>query len=267
MPTDLQLLAFKLVLTPLLVGATSVMARRSGPLAAGLLVGLPLTSGPVSVFLALEQGPTFAAEAALGTLAGVAAVAAFAWAYGRLALRRGVTLSLAAAIAAYALVGLALTLRPWPAAWIVSAGVALPIALFLLPKVTIARQRADHAWWEIPLRIVAATTIVIGLTATADALGPTMTGVLSPFPVFATVIGARLHHLHGGGDAIAFLRGVLRSLFSFVAFFLVVAAFVDAQPLLVAYAAGIVAAVAVQAAAWFLSARFGRPGVAAGPPT
>jgi hypothetical protein len=44
----------------------------------GWFVGLPLTSGPVALFLALDHGATFASGAALGSLAGAMAEAAFA---------------------------------------------------------------------------------------------------------------------------------------------------------------------------------------------
>ena len=58
------MLSLKLVLTPLLIAAASLAQRKWGGLAGGLIAGLPLTSAPVSVFLALEHGPAFAAHAA-----------------------------------------------------------------------------------------------------------------------------------------------------------------------------------------------------------
>ena len=70
----MDLLLFKLVFTPLLLLAASLAARRWGEAVGGLLVGLPLTSGSVSVFLALEHGPAFAAQATAGSL-----VAAFSF--------------------------------------------------------------------------------------------------------------------------------------------------------------------------------------------
>jgi hypothetical protein len=67
----MSLLAVKLVPTPLVVLAASLAARRWGDVVGGWLVGLPLTSGPVALFLARERGPAFAADAAAGSLAGV----------------------------------------------------------------------------------------------------------------------------------------------------------------------------------------------------
>jgi len=50
------ILALKLVLTPALIAIATLAGRRFGPSISGWLVGLPFTSGPVSLFLALEQG-------------------------------------------------------------------------------------------------------------------------------------------------------------------------------------------------------------------
>src|SRR5712692_1697596 len=66
MPAEIFIL--KLVVTPVLIAAATLVARRWGPGVGGWLAGFPLTSAPVSVFLALEQGPDFAA-AGLGVFA------------------------------------------------------------------------------------------------------------------------------------------------------------------------------------------------------
>lgn len=79
------LLLFKLCTMPLLILATTLASRRFGQATGGWLVGLPLTSGPIAVFLALEHGAGFAQLAATGSLAGTTAEACFAVAYARLA--------------------------------------------------------------------------------------------------------------------------------------------------------------------------------------
>ena len=62
--------------------AVDSSGRRWGPAVGGWLAGLPLTSGPVSLILALEQGPEFTARAALGTLFGLISLAAFSFTGG-----------------------------------------------------------------------------------------------------------------------------------------------------------------------------------------
>src|SRR5690242_19515054 len=113
-------LALKLVLTPVLIGIASLAGRRWGAAVSGWLVGLPLTSGPIAFFLALNHGVAFAAAAATGTLAGAISQAAFCLAYGWLALRAGWALSLAGSCLAFAMLTVLLQY------------LALPLALLFL---------------------------------------------------------------------------------------------------------------------------------------
>jgi hypothetical protein len=71
-----MMLVLKLALTPLLIAAVTLIGRRWGPRVAGLAVGLPLTTAPVSAFLGAEHGSAFAARAAGGTPLGCPANAA-----------------------------------------------------------------------------------------------------------------------------------------------------------------------------------------------
>src|SRR5262249_17539709 len=84
----MTLLVLKLVATPILIVGATLAGRRWGGAVSGWLVGLPLTSGPVSLFLALQHGRHFAARAAVGSVAGVIGEAAFFLVWGFLA-RRG----------------------------------------------------------------------------------------------------------------------------------------------------------------------------------
>jgi hypothetical protein len=81
------IVALKPLLVPALIGAVSLAGRRWGPMVSGWLVGLPLTSGPVALFLAVEQGNAFAASAAQGMLTGIISLSAFCFTYSRLAIR------------------------------------------------------------------------------------------------------------------------------------------------------------------------------------
>ena len=79
------MLVFKLLLTPVLIGLVSLAGRRWGPAVSGWLIGLPLTAGPVALFLALGLGTAFASRAAQGAILGLVSLAGFCLAY-RLAL-------------------------------------------------------------------------------------------------------------------------------------------------------------------------------------
>ena len=82
----MDIFLIKLVPTPLLIATLTLIGRRWGSAVSGAIAGLPLTSGPVSVFLALEQGKDFAAHTANATLAGLIAVAAFSLSYALVAI-------------------------------------------------------------------------------------------------------------------------------------------------------------------------------------
>src|SRR5215467_9882417 len=98
------MLVFKLLLTPALIGLISLAGRRWGPAISGWLVGLPLTSGPITFLLALSHGDAFAAAVATGTLAGTLSQVAFCLAYAWLAvgLGRGWFVALLGATLAFA---------------------------------------------------------------------------------------------------------------------------------------------------------------------
>src|SRR5437870_12628749 len=95
------LLLAKVVLTPLFIAAVTLAGRRWGPAVGGWRAGLLVTSGPVSVFLALEQGREFAARAAVGSLAGLVGVACFFDVDARVSRTRTWPLATAAGMAAY----------------------------------------------------------------------------------------------------------------------------------------------------------------------
>lgn len=219
MPT----LLLKLVLTPLLVGGASIAARRWGPSVGGWIVSLPLTSGPILFFLALDQGPGFAADASVGTLLGLGAIAGFAAAY-TVASPRGPAPSIAAASLAFVLSGIALQqVAPAPFALLVvlvSAAIALVVGR--LPRGRIGRSATAHPAWDLPARIVVGTTLVVGLTAVAPHLGPVTSGIVATFPAYVSVLAVFAHVQDGRLAALGVLRGLLSGLFGTVAFYVVV---------------------------------------------
>ncbi|HEY4751642.1 MAG TPA: hypothetical protein VIH37_00045 [Candidatus Limnocylindrales bacterium] len=216
----MPLLLLKLTLTPLLIGGASLAARRWGPAVAGWIVALPLTSGPVLFFVALDHGPEFAAQAAVGTTLGLGAIVAFSLAFVA-ASKRGPAPAMLAAVAGYALAAFALqAAADWP--YLLLAGlVALAIfgALHVLPPSTGGPTDARHPSWDLPVRILVGTVLVVGLTTIAPLLGPTLSGIVTTFPVYVSVLSV-FAFLHDGRPAgIGVLRGALIGLPGTVAFY------------------------------------------------
>lgn len=219
----MALLAFKLILTPLLIVAVSLAGRRWGPKAGGLLAGLPLTSAPVSAFLAAEQGTDFATKAAVGTLSGVGSVGVFCLAYALVAKRWGWVVCTSVSILCFLLVTgvFRLVALKMIASIFVTAGV-LGAVLAYLPRAVMQPVVRQRSAWDLLARAVAATAIVLLLTWAAPILGARLSGLLSPFPVFAIVLASFSHAHDGPGASTLLLRGIVLASFAFAGFFLVV---------------------------------------------
>lgn len=253
----MTILALKLILTPTLIAAVSLAGRRWGPGVSGWLVGLPLTSGPVALFLALEQGPAFAANAAKGILAGGISIAAFCLAFGYLSVRWGWQLTtlvswliFLACTWALRQVTLALGLL------VLAIAAALALALVLLPDRPGPSVSVPSPWWNIPARVVLATAFVLALTGLAPVLAPHLSGLLAPFPIFASILAAFTLRLYGPGAVAHLLRGIVLGLFAFVGFFLVVAMLIQAAGIGAAFVTAAVVALVVQGASLRLLQRW-----------
>jgi len=249
-------LALKLVLTPTLIGAVSLAGRRWGPGVSGWLVGFPLTSGPVAFFLALDQGVSFAAGAAVGSMTGAAAQAVFCVLYGRWARApRWPTALLAGSLgfAAATVVLQHLTLALVPLLALVIGTIV--VALVFMPRDSAGPRPVRRPRWDIPARLVVTTAIVLLLTGLATALGPSLTGLLATFPLYGVVLAGFAHHLEGPGPAIRVLRGLLLGLFAFAGFFFVLALLIERTNIAQAFAAAIAAALILQTGALWIMRR------------
>jgi len=241
-----MILVLKLLLTPLLIGLATLAGRRWGPAFSGWFIGFPLTSGPVSVILALQHGPDFAARAAIGNLGGLASISAFCLAYTLASRRWDIWASLASAIGAFLLATLAwngFTLSLWPTLVIALAFNGLVVRC--LPRNASSVPAAASARWDMPARMIVASAFVFSLTTSASLLGPQLSGLITPFPIFGSVLAVFAHRQQGASAAQHFLRGHAMSLFGFAAFFLVVGAALTALPTHWAYLLATLAAIVV----------------------
>jgi hypothetical protein len=247
-PLPMNTLLLKLIVTPVLIGAASLAGRRWGETLSGWFIGLPLTSGPVCWFLALEQGTGFAAAAARGCLAGAAAEAGFCLAYAIAARKGGWICSLAAGTLAFA-TGAALFQIAHPALWMLALIVyaALTTALLLMPELATGRAGfPEPPAWDLPARMAVATALILGLTGIAPLLGAQLSGMLATYPIFGAVLAAFAHHQSGAAAAGRVLRGLLIGLFGFTGFFLCLALAIEPLGIAASFAAATALALSIQ---------------------
>jgi hypothetical protein len=243
-----NILVLKLVVTPLLILAASLAGRRWGETVSGWFVGLPLTSGPVCFFLAVEQGPAFAAAAAMGCLTGAAAEAGFGLAYARVSQRAQWPVALAAGTMAFVVGAAALGAVALPLALLAAlVATALAVALALLPRQDAALLTVPAPpRWDIPARMAIATALVFGLTELAPWVGAKASGLVATYPVFAAVLAGFAHRARGPAAATGVLRGLLVGLFGFTGFFAVLALTIERLGVAQSFVAATLLALAIQ---------------------
>jgi hypothetical protein len=184
----------------------------------------------------------------VGTLLGTAAQAGFCLGYAAVGPRAGWPAALVAGALGFGALGLALErLAPaLPAATALAVG-ALLVALRAMPRAAAGAGRdVRRPHWDLPARMIVATAVVLALTTLAPRLGPRFTGLLSSFPVYAGILAIFAHSLEGRPAALGVLRGLLVGLWSFAAFFLVVAVLLGRVGLAATFAAAVVTALGVQ---------------------
>ncbi|MEE1924145.1 hypothetical protein V0R50_20035 [Pseudomonas sp. 148P] len=225
----MTLFYLKLIVTPLLMWAVSLASRRWGGLLGGLLSGMPITSALVMVFLCLEQGSGFAVNAVPGALGGLAAVQASYACYLFSSRRVGIVPTVLVSLGCYGIAAYVLT--HW-AGLPLAIGVALCLVALLVWATGREARPAQLAqikprWWEIPLRMVAATSLLMLTTGTAQWLGPAVSGMLAPIPVIAWPLVV-FSHVQGGRYSMAgMIRGNAIGGVGVIAFYLVIGHLLD----------------------------------------
>lgn len=217
-------LLIKLIATPLLMATTTLVGRRWGASVGGVLAALPVVTGSVSLVVAVEHGPAFAARTASAALVGLAAVAWFCLAYAHASGRLGWPRSLLAGYLAFGLGSLAIVPLGGLSGAVCLAFVTatLVVVLRLMPAAS-PGPRPTVPGWDIPARMATATVLVVGITALAGRLGPAWSGLLAAFPVLFAVLLVFTDRNEGRQRALGVLRGFLTGLVATSLFLAIVA--------------------------------------------
>lgn len=198
------MLVSKILVTVLVVLGLAYIAERISAKVAGVLAGYPLGIAIVLVFLGLEQGVGFAAQAAQYAILGLLANLVLALCYWRLAQesRKLGNLLLAAIGGVGGFLLLAYVLQEVPEGLVVTVPVTLVgllLAAILMLRVPAIQQQtlASKSKMDTLFRALVAAGTVVLITGLAELIGPVWAGLLSGFPVVAFPLFLILHYHHG----------------------------------------------------------------------
>jgi hypothetical protein len=202
----LGLLLVKMAVAAGIVVGCSLLAERSGPRVAALIATLPISLGPVYVFLALDQDASFIAEAALGGMAANMANACLALVYVLLAQRRPIFPSLGLALLAWLAAILALRSLALSFAALLGLTFLLFIAVHLAVRPYLAARSSrppGRPWFAIPLRALGVATLAGTVTTASSHVGGMWSGVLAGLPIVMSSLAMILQPRIGGPAAAA----------------------------------------------------------------
>lgn len=247
------MLILKLTIVPLFIAAVTLAGRRWGAGVAGLLGGFPVVAGPIVVFLALEQGPQFGALAATAAISAIAGLLVFGVAYCWASLRWSWPLALSCALAAWLVTATGLALLPLlPQVALAVAGLALVLTPRLLPQ-SLPPSTAQSSLSDLPYRMITGGLLTLAVTGASSTLGEVWSGLLAVFPSIGLVLAVFTHRAQGSHQVAHMYRGMVRGLYSFAAFFLVLALLWPQIALWPACALAIAAGVVIQALVQWLA--------------
>src|SRR3974390_3133263 len=220
MPPDLMFwigVAIKMAITALFVSVATIVAEKLGPVVGALVATLPVSAGPVSVFLALDHDAAFISASALASLALNAATAIYITVYVLLAQRHGIWVSVPLALAVW----FAAALIFGPVHWAAWAALVLNLVVFILCFFIVERYGhvrmppTKRTWYDFVIR-AGMVGLLVGVVVTLSFhIGAAGSGILAVFPVIYTSIMVILHSRVGGPATAAVLANAIRGLAGF----------------------------------------------------
>jgi hypothetical protein len=212
-------LTTKMAVTALFVTAATIIAERLGAIVGALVATLPVSAGPVYVFLALDHDATFISASAVTSLATYAATAIFVTVYVLTAQRHSLWISMSLAFAAWLSAALALGAVAWTAfpAFVFNVIVCSVCFFIVRPFCLVHMPSTTYPWHDFVLRAAMVAMLVGAVVASSFRIGPTGSGVLAVFPIIHTSIILILHRRVGGPATAAVLANALPGLVGFAA--------------------------------------------------
>ncbi len=216
-----------LVATGVVLGL-SVVTERASPKLAGLLSGLPIGTVITLFFIGLENGTSFASDAAIYNMAGLIAMQSLLFVYYKASAALGknsLLLSAGLSVIGYFLVVCLLQFLVLN----VLVAVLLPLISIILFAYLFREIEDSKIETRVTLgpgvllgRAVAAAAIILAVTGTAALVGPKWAGLFSAFPTTVFPLLLIVHHAYGAKPVHTIIRNFPTGLASTLAYSLIV---------------------------------------------
>ncbi len=207
---------------PLVIAVVTLAARKWGNVVGGVIAGMPWVGGAILLFITIEQGKDFGVQLLPGAMVGLICWLAFCSVYMIAGQRFKAFPSMIIGMVAFLAVG-AVLMNITP---LLSSTVWFFVLIFMIvftirffpivndSSVGLARKIK----FDIPFRMLMITVFVLTLTYFATLLGPTWSGILTPFPVMTAVLAVFTHVGQGMQQVRLTLLGMFTGVIGFATF-------------------------------------------------
>jgi hypothetical protein len=190
----------------IIIGA--LISERAGPFFGAMVTSLPVYTGPLYLFMAIDHPPEFLAQVTVGSLGSCAVIPVFVIVYALMARTGwGALPSILVAFTVWMAIAAGVQMNDW--SLIEALLFALPIyAISILVgrnfTQAVALKPTGRSWRDLLLRVLLVTCVVGAVNAMSPFMPVKLTGILSIMP---TVMMSLILVLHGriGGPATAAL--------------------------------------------------------------
>lgn len=219
----------------------TLAGRKWGSLISGIIASIPWVGGPIILFISIEQGKTFAVQSIPGTMVGIMAWMAFCMSYVVIGKRKASPLASAlAGYIGYFTLSIVLNFLMPVLSIDLLYGIALIstiCSLLFLPKVdhTKKEEIIKRFRYDLPMRMISATLIVVLITYFAQNLGPIWSGILTPIPVITAVLGVFTHYSQGLYGAREIYRGIMIGMIGFMTFMFLLAKLLPVHSIFISF--------------------------------
>jgi hypothetical protein len=210
-------LAVKMGVTAAFIIAATITAERAGPVIGGLVASLPISTGPVYFFLALDHDAQFISTGALGTLVMNTANVAYALIYALLAQMRSLTISFGLGILAWFLIGWIANSIGWTLASAAALNAAAITGSYAIvrPLKNVRVPPMHTRWYDLALRAALAAILVGAVVTLSFHIGAKASGIFGVFPTVFTSMILIMHNRLGGKATAAVLANAILGLGGF----------------------------------------------------